>query len=315
MKEELSNYKRRIKEVENGWSSEANQFETSLESDQEDLQDMDPKLKEAFIKMRRLDKVLFEKIQIEKEVKRKRILLEKRMRQEIEDMTKGVTIPQDIKTNTDKFLALELPASHNEGVTMDEETDLPPVFQTQLEENEAMWRKREATEQSTSEDTETNGSTRAESSMKTAASSARSQAKQGNKSRQQKKDFIKRNKELASQTDQSIPMTDDEKKRLAELLEGLDDLPGPEDGAPDITRSQLRATLQPGEGYCPDADEMKSLSNIDDQLKTLMPNEDYISVLSARTVPQVCCLKMLYMLIVTKLQSVIPKCARLKAEV
>lgn len=43
-----------------------------------DLQHLDPELKAAFIKMRKLDKVLAKKMKREKEVKRDRILLQKR---------------------------------------------------------------------------------------------------------------------------------------------------------------------------------------------------------------------------------------------
>ena len=43
-----------------------------------DLNDLEPKLKEAIIKMRKLDKILAKKIKREKEVKRDRILLQKR---------------------------------------------------------------------------------------------------------------------------------------------------------------------------------------------------------------------------------------------
>ena len=43
-----------------------------------DLQDMEPKLREAYIKMRKLDRILSKKMKREKEVKRDRILLERR---------------------------------------------------------------------------------------------------------------------------------------------------------------------------------------------------------------------------------------------
>ncbi|BFZ21372.1 hypothetical protein BsWGS_24411 [Bradybaena similaris] len=289
MKDELNSYHRRIKAIENGCTSETNPFEKNLDAEGENLEDMDPKLREAIIKMRKLDKILLEKIKIEREVKRNRIILERRMRQEIAELTKGVNIPQDIRVNTEKFLALEPPASHNEGITIDDEPSPPPVFQTQIEENEELWGKRDEPVHTSQEETGTDGTARADSPLKTTSRSGRSQAKPETKSRKQMKDFIKRNKELAGHADQSIPMTDDEKKRLAELLEGLDELSEPEDAASDINTNQMNAhqvTLQPGEGYFPDSTEMESLSNIDDQLKTLMPKEDYQSLLSPRPVPQ-----------------------------
>ena len=44
----------------------------------EPIADMDPKMKEAIIKMKKLDKILNKKIKKEKEVKRDRMLLQKR---------------------------------------------------------------------------------------------------------------------------------------------------------------------------------------------------------------------------------------------
>jgi len=43
-----------------------------------DLDDMEPKLRAAIIKMRKLDKILSKRVRKEKEVKRDRILLERR---------------------------------------------------------------------------------------------------------------------------------------------------------------------------------------------------------------------------------------------
>ena len=43
-----------------------------------DLSNMEPKLKEAYIKMRKLDKILAKKMKREKQVKRERILLQKK---------------------------------------------------------------------------------------------------------------------------------------------------------------------------------------------------------------------------------------------
>lgn len=42
------------------------------------LPEMDPKLKEAYIKMRKLDKILKKKVKKERRVKRDRLLLERR---------------------------------------------------------------------------------------------------------------------------------------------------------------------------------------------------------------------------------------------
>ena len=48
------------------------------ENDHSDLDGMEPKLKEAFLRMRKLDRILQKKVKKEKEVKRDRILLQQR---------------------------------------------------------------------------------------------------------------------------------------------------------------------------------------------------------------------------------------------
>lgn len=49
-----------------------------ISKDEEGLENMEFKLKEVFLKMRKLDRILVKKIKKEKEVKRDRLLLERR---------------------------------------------------------------------------------------------------------------------------------------------------------------------------------------------------------------------------------------------
>lgn len=71
MKSELKLYKAKMESLDHGGSTK-----TSEEKDE--TIDMEPKLREAYIKMRKLDRVLAKKVRREKEVKKDRILLERR---------------------------------------------------------------------------------------------------------------------------------------------------------------------------------------------------------------------------------------------
>ena len=74
MKSELELYKKKTESLEKGMG----EGERAEDKSNADLDNLDPKLKEAFIKMRKLDKVLSKRVRREKEVKRDRILLERR---------------------------------------------------------------------------------------------------------------------------------------------------------------------------------------------------------------------------------------------
>ncbi|KAL5007980.1 hypothetical protein ScPMuIL_013561 [Solemya velum] len=128
MKSELKLYKAKMESLDHGGSTK-----TSEEKDE--TIDMEPKLREAYIKMRKLDRVLAKKVRREKEVKKDRILLERRIREEISNLKPEGREFKEVVANTEKFIQLALPASHNEGLSaMDLECE--PVFTTQLGESQ-----------------------------------------------------------------------------------------------------------------------------------------------------------------------------------
>ncbi|MGH0124447.1 UNVERIFIED_CONTAM: hypothetical protein FKN15_073062 [Acipenser sinensis] len=95
-----------------------------------------------------------------------------------------------------------------------------------------------------------------------------------NKSKK-KQDFVKKNIELAKDAGNAVLMTDDEKRRLAELLkdigeDGSTNLPSDE-GNP----SQWAVSLTPGEGYTPEPSEQHYLTIINCKLQALLSAEDY----------------------------------------
>ncbi|KAK6183572.1 hypothetical protein SNE40_011027 [Patella caerulea] len=275
MKSELEMYKEKLKAIENGRIDDGD--DDKKNNGDEDLENMDPKIKEALIKMRKLDRILNKKLKREKEVKKERILLERRMRDEIAGLKTVGREHRESKTNTDKYLALTLPPSHNEGVMLDSPS-VTPVFQTQVDEtdfNGGGGKNKQGTK--STGDTDHQGNAMTDENGRPLNS-----ATEGKKKRKNKKDFIKRNKELASQAEESIAMTDEEKKRVSGLLDDLESLPDVPD---DISmfmaeENPFQIAVRPGEGFLPDNIELRSLANIDSQLKHIMPSDDYESLMS-----------------------------------
>ncbi|KAH9487684.1 Fibrous sheath-interacting protein 1 [Bulinus truncatus] len=285
IKEEIENKVREeMKEELEGFHSRIKALESGIIADDKTDEEIDPKLKEAIIKMNKLDKILKKKVKQEKEVKRERLILERRIHKEICELTQGGSYVREIKLNAEKFLALELPQSHNEGVKLDEEDhELPPVFQTQIEENLLKQSKGGIEKPKASSDINNHGDSTSKSSLPSSRHKGRSNTSMSNIPSKKSKDFIKRNKKLASQADEPVAMTDDEKKRLKELLVGIDDLPDLDDNLEDTTEideSPLQLFHHPGEGYCPDNTEKINLINIHEKLKLIMPEEEYSSIFS-----------------------------------
>uniref|UniRef100_A0A8C6RA25 Fibrous sheath-interacting protein 1 n=1 Tax=Nannospalax galili TaxID=1026970 RepID=A0A8C6RA25_NANGA len=86
----------------------------------------------------------------------------------------------------------------------------------------------------------------------------------------QNQDFIKRNIELAKNSRSPVIMIDREKKRLEELLKGLDDV----DSVLCSSEGDQSAWLGPGEGYTLAVTQVEQLAEIDrklQELSTLFP--------------------------------------------
>ncbi|XP_062595458.1 uncharacterized protein LOC134256814 [Saccostrea cucullata] len=276
MKSELQVYKQGMEALEQGQLPGAR---GRGEEEEEGLENMEPKLKEAILKMRKLDRILAKKVKKEREVKRDRLLLERRIKEEIEAMnTERDGEYREEKNNTEKYLALTLPPRHNEGVSISE-TQGPDVFTTELNESDYPGLQRNQQQGGAT------GGSGAQNSQTGAQQDTNSEfgsemSANTKKRKHRKKNFIKRNKELAKDAGSEVAMTDEEKIRVGELLKDLDDLPEileDEDGA----ESGYQMVVHPGEGFCPDPEEMRVLDGIDSRLKELLPPEEFEEV-SAR---------------------------------
>ncbi|PVD25452.1 hypothetical protein C0Q70_13108 [Pomacea canaliculata] len=283
MKEELAAYEHKTRAIEVGCLP----LPAGNEIDKyPDLADMEPELRDAFIKMRKLDRILEKRMKQEQKVKRERIILEQRIRCELVELQSKGPIQKDIKANTDKFITLALPASHNEGV----DTNLPPVtpvFQTQVKEDELKARLSNTGQSSTN-----NSEKSSAASNDTNTADSRQENGSTKKYTKKRKNFIKRNKELAANAKDTVAMTDDEKKRLKELLTDIESLPDiPEEGLDTqikVDENHFQMMLQPGEGFVPTDNELQTLTTIDQRLQCLLPEEEFRSISNSvlSTVPQ-----------------------------
>ncbi|XP_078593682.1 fibrous sheath-interacting protein 1-like [Branchiostoma floridae x Branchiostoma japonicum] len=257
----------------------------------------DPKLRAAIKKMEKLDRILAKKMLREKEVKRQRMDLFKRLKDEMGDIKpEGRDEQKEVSHNTMKFLALAPPESHNQ-VVYEENPEFVPVFQTQAEEDGRSTASSKAETQATTDRPSHRGTSGGQSSRTASQQSSvagaasgkedqrrRRRSKKQSRSKgegsgdKEKPDFIKRNIQLASDANSLIAMTDDEKKRLEELLENIDT---EEDSqAADTPVNPFQLALVPGTGFTPEEDDMKALRDIDSKLQVLLPPHDYESICS-----------------------------------
>jgi hypothetical protein len=105
--------------------------------------------------------------------------------------------------------------------------------------------------------------------------------------------------ELAADAANTIAMTDDEKKRIEDLLVDLDVIPELDIPEESTVRKYIhrqagfqnaefylqssnpyQIVLSAGEGFRPAAEELKRLDAIDDRLRALLPPDDFNSICS-----------------------------------
>ncbi|XP_071962364.1 uncharacterized protein [Antedon mediterranea] len=264
------------------------------DEEKEDNDHMDPKIKEAIKKMEKLDRILAKKMKREKDVKRERLLLEQKLLEELERAKPvGRQEAKESADNTVKFLALKPPPKHYEGIlTEEEEVCFSPLFATQPTEINTNKNSGESASDGAS-------TTRSESTGKCSTGKFSTSSRQTSGTNKNKKgakkgktitkknsidskdevDFIHRNIQLASDASNVIAMTDDEKRRLEDLLADVEML-GDDNKQNDENLHTLQLQSVPGIGYQPEQNDMQALKDIDDKLKQLMPLEDYESICS-----------------------------------
>lgn len=93
-----------------------------------------------------------------------------------------------------------------------------------------------------------------------------------------KRDFIKRNIELARDAGHPVVLMDDEKQRIEDLLKEVE-----HDGVHPEALVEVSRWIVPGEGYTPEPEEHKLLAKIDAELQAVLSAKDFASIRSSCT--------------------------------
>ncbi|XP_059811495.1 fibrous sheath-interacting protein 1 isoform X2 [Hypanus sabinus] len=233
---------------------------------QEDLVDKaeDSQLEEAIAKMETLDKILVMKEEKERQVKKQGEELRKKLWEELENAKpEGMVECPEVTENTMRFLAL----TPGENVQSAEELLVTSIFHTQLpvEDYERKTNEQAHVYQGCSEEV----NLPSEACSKNVQNNENgSQIHPQNKIKV--KDFIKKNIELAKEAKNPVLLTDDEKRRLAELLKNIDaEVSNHED-----TLMPWAVTVAERDGCTPEPIEQQQLAEIDAKLQAYLLAEN-----------------------------------------
>lgn len=200
----------------------------------------DRKLRKGLNRIKKLDDVLAHKIQREKEVKKERRALEREFQLHVENLLQENGT--DKISNSQQLLALlSLSSGHPS-----DKSETESIFATQIDP-----------------EFYNNDSNNVTSKKKRLHSSKKSPKKKLD----QKFDYVKRNIELATQANAIVPLTEDEKKQLEELLA--------DDGNLLLVENPFTNAAAIGSSaYTYSQDEIEALADIDSKLKDLLPENE-----------------------------------------
>ncbi|XP_072896248.1 fibrous sheath-interacting protein 1 isoform X3 [Hemitrygon akajei] len=233
---------------------------------QEDLVDKaeDSQLEEAIAKMETLDKILVMREEKERQVKKQGEELRKKLWEELENAKpEGMVECPEVTENTMRFLAL----TPGGNVQSAEELLATSIFHTQLPVEDY--------ERKTNEQAHVYQGCAEEVKLPSEACSKNVQNKENGsqihpQNKIKVKDFIKKNIELAKEAKNPVLLTDDEKRRLAELLKNIDaEVSNHED-----TLMPWAVTVAERDGYTPEPIEQQQLAEIDAKLQAYLSAEN-----------------------------------------
>ncbi|CAK6957135.1 fibrous sheath-interacting protein 1 [Scomber scombrus] len=246
-----------------------------------DKEKEDPKLQRAIEEMRQLDEILSSKICKEKEVRRERKELQAKLWQELlQNKPEGRSECTHEAVNTKLFLALESPTGP------EEEDDFVSVFKTQVPDCEQdrdrqHMGKSEKRPESTIESFEEGR----EETWEEQFEGSHCEVFEGKK---KQRDFVKRNIELVSGEGGQVLLTEAEKKRLAELLQEIDEKEEDSARGADSEQEMWAVSVFTSQGYTPQPSDLEQLIDIDSKIRLLLPVEEFLSVQSSYTNASMC---------------------------
>ncbi|XP_038641642.1 fibrous sheath-interacting protein 1 isoform X3 [Scyliorhinus canicula] len=225
----------------------------------------DPQLEEAIMKMKKLDKILVMKQEKERQVKKQGEELRKKLWEELES-EELVECPE-VAENTKRFLALT-PTGN------DDDPMVTPIFHTQLPIEE--YERDNSESEQDYQDNDEGVTWTSEAKLPSAANTKNFQSKDSRnqmfpQNRIKVKDFVKKNIELAKEAKNPVLLTDDEKKRLAELLTNVD----AETSNNEDTSVPWALSVVDREGYTPEPMDQQQLAEIDAKLQVFILDGDF----------------------------------------
>ncbi|XP_078089449.1 fibrous sheath-interacting protein 1 isoform X2 [Mustelus asterias] len=233
----------------------------------------DPQLEEAIMKMKKLDKILVMKQEKERQVKKQGEELRKKLWEELEFQGEELGECPEVAENTRRFLALTPTGNGDDPM-------VTPIFPTQLpvEECERDDNEREQDYQGNDEGVKL----AAEAMLPSEANAKNVQNKDARnqmfpQNRIKVKDFVKKNIELAKEAKNPVLLTDDEKKRLAELLKNVD----AETSNNEDTSVSWALSVAEREGYTPEPMDQQQLAEIDAKLQVFILDGDFPMITSS----------------------------------
>ncbi|KAL1787077.1 fibrous sheath-interacting protein 1 isoform X1 [Sigmodon hispidus] len=237
------------------------------------MEEPDAQLQSAIRKMHRLDKILAQRQCREKEVKKQGVEMRIKLWEELKSAKDTEDLENDEELeNTKMFLCLtSKSAGTDEPSHCELEDAFFSVFHTQIPSENY-----EKCMQNIMKDF-TCDMEKSELLIKTERKPFSSTEKMELRSKPSQ-DFVKRNIELAKNSRSPVVMIDREKKRLEELLKGLDDA----DSGLSSSEGDQCGWLVPGEGYTFAATESQQLAQIDTKLQEFSVVSPAIFSLSPR---------------------------------
>ncbi|XP_028398355.1 fibrous sheath-interacting protein 1-like isoform X2 [Dendronephthya gigantea] len=240
---------------------------------------LDPKVRQGLERIKKLDNILSEKTKREREVKRQRLDQERLWREQLDVLEKNrdAELGRPVDLGPAHMLALGAPQDTDESVYEDS-PPVTPLFTTQpLVDEERMQKHFEGSSSQTHSSDVKDDIPTAESKNKAGASGVGNEEKvrKNNKKnkkdgKMRKRDFIKRNILLAADANNMVAMTEEEKKRLEEILSDVGDLM-----EEPVNKESL---ILYGSGFVPSQEEAEQLADIDTRLQSLIPCEEYAAL-------------------------------------
>ncbi|KAF7251451.1 Fibrous sheath-interacting protein 1 [Varanus komodoensis] len=228
--------------------------------------DVDSLILKAVQKMKRLDKILANKLSQERAIKKQGREMRRKLWEEFQSISsRNSSVITEEEENTSRFLALTSPLPETlEPSIVEEDEIIGSVFHTQIHPEN--YTRRPTKQGSLSEDKTRSSIKKTESMHKKSESTCKKSP-----------DFVKKNIELVKDSTSPVVMLEEEKKRLSELLQDAED----ESSELQVIEDESTELLVPGEGYTPEPMEFHHLTEISAKLEVITSDGDLFAVQSS----------------------------------